>query len=131
MKKNTTLRLATFLMSLLFTAIQSEAQQPEAATYSYKIYQAPNKNYGYDILRNGKIVYHEFASLNQPQNISQARSLNASQPHGTNAESIMQRNTALVKSEHAEKAALLAIEKIKRKESPQLSQDEFRKIIAQ
>jgi len=37
----------------------------------------------------------------------------------------------LVRADHAEKAALLAIEKIKKNELPVLSKDEIKKIIAQ
>ncbi len=79
MKKIITLPLAAFLLSLLFTSIECKAQQPEATKYTYKVFQAPNKNYGYDIFQNGKIVYHEFASMNQPENTSQPKNFSTVQ----------------------------------------------------
>ncbi len=131
MKKIITLPLTAFILSLLLTSLESKAQQPEVTNYTYKVFQAPNKNFGYDIFQNGKIVYHEFASLNQPENTSPSKTLSASKLNGTGTPFNNKENLALVKSEHAEKAALLAIEKMKRKELPVLSKDEIKKIIAQ
>jgi hypothetical protein len=131
MKKNFTLPLAAFVLSLLFTSIECKAQQPQATTYTYKVFQAPNKNFGYDIFQNGKIVYHEFASMEQPENINGTKTSGLSKLNGTNASVHTKENLALVKSAHAEKAALLAIEKMKRKELPVLSRDEIKIIIAQ
>jgi hypothetical protein len=131
MKKKFTLPLAACLLSLLFTSIVSKAQQPAVTNYTYKVFQAPNKNYGYDIYQNGKIVYHEFASMNQPENISRSKNLSVSQINKTSPALNTKENLALVKAAHAEKAALLAIEKMKRKELPLLSKDEIKTIIAQ
>jgi hypothetical protein len=131
MKKITTLPLAALVLSMLLASIECKAQQPEAANYTYKVFQAPNKNYGYDIFQNGKMVYHEFASMNQPENISRSKTLSTSQFTKSGTGLNTKENIALVKSEHAEKAALLAIEKMKRKELPVLSKDEIKIIIAQ
>lgn len=131
MKKIITLPLTAFILSLLLTSLESKAQQPEVTNYTYKVFQAPNKNFGYDIFQNGKIVYHEFASLNQPENTSPSKTLSASKSIGTGTPFNNKENLALVRSEHAEKAAMLAIEKMKRKELPVLSKDEIKKIIAQ
>src|SRR4051812_41125091 len=62
-----------------------------AVTYTYKVFEAPNKMYGYDILRNDKYIFHQPASLVLPNN-----------------------SLALAKKEHAEKAAVLSIQKIKK-----------------
>jgi hypothetical protein len=131
MKKIIAIPLTAFLLPLLLTSSEVKAQQPEGANYTYKVFQAPNKNYGYDILLNGKIVYHEFASMNQPQNISQTKIPGASKSNSTTAAFNAKENLAFLKAAHAEKAALLAIEKMKRKELPSLSKDEIKIIIAQ
>jgi hypothetical protein len=116
---------------LLFASTICKAQQPATTNYSYKVFQAPNKNYGYDIILNGKIVYHEFASMDQPESISRTKISSASKSNRTSTALHSKEILALAKSEHAEKAALLAIEKIKRKEVPVLSKDEIINIIAQ
>jgi hypothetical protein len=149
MKTKITTRLMILLLITL-TAIGANAQQssvvrqesqmpayvsskPATGSYTYKVFQAPNKNFGYDILLNGKLVYHEFASMNQPENANAplAKNLNAPKLKNTDAAFAKRENLALSKKEHAEKAALLAIEKMKRREAPVLSQDEVRKIVSQ
>ncbi len=149
MKAKTILQITCLLLSMLVIAGTARAQQEAAipkqssrvpgyagnnsaaANYTYRVFQAPNKNFGYDILKNGKLVYHEFASMNQPENPSVAKNLNATRLNNTNAAFARRENLAFSKKEHAEKAALLAIEKMKKRESPALSQDEIRKIVAQ
>jgi len=96
--------------------------------YTYKVFQAPNNNFGYDIFRNGKIIYHEFARMNPPANVPLAKGPNASKSNNNNVALTGGQNFALSKKEHADKAALLAIEKIKRKEVPTLTPDELKKI---
>ena len=78
------------------------------ANYTYKIFQAPDRMFGYDIFCNGKIIFHQPALIVQPKNNSIA---------------------AIAKKEHAEKAALLAIEKIKKNEPATLTQQEIKKIV--
>lgn len=131
MKKITTLPVAAMLWLLLLSSMAIKAQQPAATQYTYKVFQAPNKNFGYDILLNGKIVYHEFASMNQSENNSQTKTSDASHANGRVTAFNTKENLSFVKPAHAEKAALLAIEKMKRKELPVLSKDEIKTIIAQ
>lgn len=131
MKKIITLPSAIFLLTLLLTSITSKAQQTKGTTYTYKVFQAPNKNFGYDIFQNGKIVYHEFASMNQPENLSGPKTLSASKSNNAGTAFNTRENLALVKPAHAEKAALLAIEKMKRNELPTLNKDEIKIILAQ
>jgi len=82
------------------------AAKQVVVNYTYKLFQAPNKMYGYDIFRNNKFIFHQPALLTMPGN------------------SIV----ALSKKEYADKAALQAIEKIKKGQPAELSQDEIKKI---
>jgi len=77
------------------------------ANYSYKIFGAPNKMYGYDIFCNDKIIFHQPPAF-QPNNLI----------------------ASIAKKEQAEKAALLTIEKIKKHEAPALTQKEIEKILS-
>ena len=131
MKKIIILPTTAFLLSLLLTSTDCKAQQPEATNYTFKIFQAPNKNYGYDIFQNGKIVYHEFASMSLTENTSQPKPSGATKVNSTNTAFNTRQNPAFMKAEHAQKAALLAIEKMKRRELPVLSNDEIKIIITQ
>ena len=131
MKKIIILPTTAFLLSLLLTSTDCKAQQPEATNYTFKIFQAPNKNYGYDIFQNGKIVYHEFASMSQTENTSQPKPSGATKVNSTSTVFNTRQNLAFMKAEHAQKAALLAIEKMKRRELPVLSNDEIKTIITQ
>jgi hypothetical protein len=131
MNKIFILPAAAFLLSLFLTSTDCNAQQAQATTYTYKVFQAPNKNYGYDIFQNGKIVYHEFASMSQPENTSHPKPSGAFKINSTSAAFNTRENLAFMKSEHAQRAALLAIEKMKRKELPVLSNDEIKTIITQ
>ncbi len=79
------------------------------ASYSYKIFEAPNKMYGYDIYKNNKFLFHQPASI-----ITADNSL-----------------AVLAKKEQAEKAVLLAIEKIKKGQPATLTQEEIKKTITQ
>ncbi len=112
-------------------APKCKAQQQNATKYSYKVFQAPNKNYGYDIFLNGKIVYHEFASLTPPEGPGQSKTTDLVKLRVKNPSPDTRENLAFVKHEHAEKAALLAIKKMERNEPPALSMDEIKNIVAQ
>ncbi len=35
------------------------------ANYTYHVFEAPNKMFGYDIFLNGKIIFHQPASIAQ------------------------------------------------------------------
>lgn len=89
-------------------AEQTAATTNGTTNYTYKIFQAPNKMFGYDILRDGKIIFHQGASPAQPSEFV----------------------IAFSKKEQAEKAALLSIEKIKKNWSATLTRQELKNIIA-
>lgn len=88
------------------TKSQNAANVIMSANYAYKLFQAPNKIYGYDIFFNEKIIFHQGASSIQPN------------------KSI----AALATKAQAEKAALLTIEKIKLNQPAALTQQELKKI---
>jgi hypothetical protein len=118
MKTNNIRAHGFIIIVLLLSGYFAQAQQVQslnaptvagketATAYTYKLLQAPNKMYGYDIFLNGKIIFHQGASVIQP-NKSVA---------------------ALAKKEHADQAALLAVEKIKKNQPPTLTQEELKKI---
>ncbi|MEO8416816.1 MAG: hypothetical protein ABI472_24340 [Ginsengibacter sp.] len=98
-----------------------------ANTYTYKVFEAPNKMYGYDILQNGKGIFHQPAAiiptnntgLNQsavPQTLS-----SANDPRGV--------VNGFSKEEFAQNAAMLSIEKIKKRSAPALTNDEMKQAI--
>jgi len=113
MKTKSFIRITCMLLLMIITAGHAKAQQVQnvksqnAAGYIFHVFQAPNKIYGYDILKDGKIQYHQFASIIHPNEI----------------------NIVLSKKEQAEQAALLSIEKIKRGQAPELTQEEIKRII--
>jgi hypothetical protein len=151
MKVKATLHFTSLLMLILAISIVSAAQQqaaitkqsnpvpanvannPSAANYTYHVFQAPNKMFGYDILQNGRLIHHEFAAMVQPENANApvVKNANAAAAIKTNTAFSKSANSALAKKEHAEKAAMLAIEKIKRREPPALSQEEIKKIVGE
>jgi hypothetical protein len=113
--------LINLLLLIMFTAFSAAAQQQQdskpysppaqlnaSVNFTYKVFQAPNKMCGYDIFKNDKIVFHQPASFITPNN-----SLGA-----------------FTKREHAEKAASLAIEKLKKGESATLTHEEIKNIIS-
>jgi hypothetical protein len=110
------------LFICVLAAFNSMAQQPvdkklsnslaqasgiNMANYTYKVFQAPNKMYGYDIFRNDKILFH--------------------QPPAFQSNNLI---APIAKKEQAEKAALLTIEKVKKNEAPALTQKEIEKILS-
>ena len=74
--------------------------------YTYRLFIAPNKLYGYDILRNGKTIFHQPA-LQEPAGDKEA---------------------AITKKWQADKAVALAIEKIKKGIPPQLTREDIMQI---
>lgn len=89
------------------TATPAALKAPE--NYTYKIFQAPNKMYGYDIFSAGRIIFHQGAS-----------------PAAAN-EFIAATST----QEQAKKAALLSVEKLNKNQPAALSQQELKKIITE
>lgn len=77
-------------------------------TYTYRLFVAPNKVFGYDILRNGRIIFHQPA---------------LAEPAGN-------KEAALNKKSKADKAATLAIEKIKMGMPAELTREELMQITA-
>jgi hypothetical protein len=125
MKTNINTRFACIITAMMLVTYSTFAQQPHskpgntpiqisgsviAATYTYKIFQAPNKMYGFDIFKNNKFVFHQPAS-----------SVPSSNYH-----------PALTTTKDAEKAAQLSIDKLKKKRQPSmLTNDEMKKIVSQ
>ncbi|MDB5276375.1 MAG: hypothetical protein JWR61_1330 [Ferruginibacter sp.] len=108
------------MLSLLLFALKSTAQPPQPARpeppansrvsrgpdgslYTYTLFIAPNKVYGYNIFQNGKIIYHQPA---MPQ------SAGNKQP-------------TLTEKMQADKAAFIAIEKIKSGQPAELTTAEL------
>jgi len=108
--------MTTAVMLISYYHAQAQSMQPikppgitareVAADFTYKIFQAPNSMYGYDIFRDGKIIFHQGASTIQSNSFF----------------------AALGEKEQADKAALMAIEKIKKNQPATLTQEEIKKI---
>ncbi len=98
-----------------------------ANTYTYKVFEAPNKMYGYDILQNGKGVFH------QPAAIIPTNNAGANQSAAPQILSTVNDSHATVsgfsKEEFAQNAAMLSIEKIKKSSAPALTNDEMKHVI--
>jgi hypothetical protein len=121
MKTNTVI-LAFMLVACLFTFSNSNAQQSASSSaiekassanqlvtaYAFKVFQAPDKMYGYDISMNNKIILH------QP----------AASPKQDNAALV------LTKKEQAEKAASFMISKMKNNQPATLTKDEIKQLNA-
>ena len=65
--------LATFrtlAQQLQYAKPENSAEQMATgkapANYTYHVFEAPNKMFGYDIFLNGKIIFHQPASIVQP-----------------------------------------------------------------
>ncbi|CAN5586524.1 hypothetical protein BH11BAC3_BH11BAC3_06890 [soil metagenome] len=124
--KTSLMRFSTFmLLCLFFTTAKLLAQQmpvtstgievnrqitstPRAGTYTYQVYTGPGQAYGYDIFRDGKIIYH------QPEMAAVA---GKQQPIFT-------------EKMQADKAAMLAIEKIKAGRPADLTMQELKLVTA-
>ncbi|TKK69321.1 hypothetical protein FC093_08375 [Ilyomonas limi] len=125
MKAKKILRNACIFSVVLLVSTSTFAQQQKQAlpsnpsqkampansgenSYSFKLYNAPNNAYGYDIYKDGKPVYHQFVLVFISK---EGKRFIATKPQ-------------------TKKAALLAIEKIKKGQSPLLSGEELKKIVA-
>jgi hypothetical protein len=82
---------------------------PLTGNYTYHVFAAPNKSFGYDIFRNERIIFHQPAS----------------------SKSTINDKAVLTTKEQADKAAALAIEKIKKGMPPELSREEILRTSAQ
>ncbi len=87
---------------------EQTANRPSDGNYTYKLFVALNKMYGYVIFRNGRIIFHQTV-LAMPTVYTKG---------------------ALTERERADKAALMAIEKIKRGIPAELTREELMQITA-
>jgi len=118
-------KATVFFLCALFvcTASKSGAQQNAAkpnnaqalilqkegiVNYTFHVFQAPNKTYGYDIFANGRLTYHQPAFSKAP----------------------IDNDAALTKEDQANRAAMLAIQKIREGKNAELSNDELKAITA-
>ncbi len=85
---------------------QRTVNLPRNSNYTYRLFTAPNQVMGYDIFENGGLVFHQPA---------------LAQPAGD-------KTMALIKRPDADKAAMLAINKI-RKGTPLLTHQELSGIV--
>lgn len=125
MKTKISSLLTVILISGMLTTSNVLAQQPKYSppvypgphqignrqiqgNYTYYVFTAPTKSLGYYILLNGRMIFHQPASL-------ESRGIN---------------KAALIKKEQADKAAILSIEKLKNGLPPQLSKEEILKLTA-
>ena len=135
--------LCICIMQLCLAATQNiMAQQPQAkpadqamlqihngqpaTDYTYKVFQAPNKMFGYDIFQNGKGVFHQPAAMVPPNNIAVTQQSVQQNLHTANDQHFP--TDGFSKKEFAENAALLSIEKIKKRLAPSLTNDEMRQL---
>lgn len=124
MKINFITRVALMLLLHLLVFSDTRAQQikkvesantsrqllsgaPGIGSYTYKLFVAPNKVFGYYILQGSKVIF-----------------LQPALPAGN-------QSMALIKRPQAEKAATMAIEKIKKGMPAELTTTELRQITAQ
>ena len=97
-----------------------------ATDYTYKVFQAPNKMFGYDIYQNGKGVFHQPAALVPPNNIvANQQPVRQNLPVTNDQRGVP---SGFSQSEFAENAALLSIEKIKKKSDPTLTGEEMKQV---
>ena len=100
--------------------------QPETS-FTYKVFQAPNTMFGYDIFLNGKGIFHQPATLVPPNNVvANQRSGQSDLPAANDRYAVPK---GFSKKEYAENAALLSIEKIKKRSIPGLTNDEVKQVI--
>ncbi len=114
--------VVSFLL-LISTARSQQVQQPQSSAtqhmqpdnfstggaYTYILFLAPNNVYGYNILLNGKLILHQSATQ---------QSVDKSMP-------------AITTKVQADKAAALAIEKLRRGQPAELSPAEIKQVTAQ
>ncbi len=85
---------------------EQTANRPSDGNYTYKLFVAPNKMFGYVIFRNGRIMFHQTVFA-----------MPTGHPKGE-----------LIEREKANKAALMAIEKIKKGIPAELTKEELMQI---
>ncbi len=113
-----------FTCMILFNLLHTSAvmcQQPKYArpanstpeqlekgiyNYTYRLFTAPNKSFGYDVLQNNRVIFHQPAFPKSP----------------------IDNEEMLIKKEQAEIAATLTIAKLKKGMRPELTREELIKI---
>jgi hypothetical protein len=95
--------------------------------YTYQVFQAPNKMFGFDIFQNGKGVFHQPAVIVSPNNVS-ANQRSALQDPRAGANDHGNTPAGFSKNEFAESAALLSIDKIKQGLGPVLTSEEMKQV---
>src|ERR1700690_3190904 len=105
--------------------VQSQTNNGQPGSgYTYKVFQAPNNMYGYDIYQNGKGIFHQPAAMVPPNNVvANQRSVQKNLPVANEQRAVP---NGFSKKEIAENAALLSIEKIKKRSIPALTNDEIK-----
>jgi len=108
------------------TLAQIHYGQPSTG-YTYNVFQAPNKMFGYDIYQNGKGVFHQPAAMVPPNNVvaNQQPVQPKNLPVASDQHAVP---TGFSQKEFAERAALLSIEKIKKKSGPTLTGEEIKQL---
>ena len=92
--------------------------------YTYKVFQAPNKMFGYDIFQNGKGVFHQPAAIVSPNNVvANQQAVKQNLPVANDQRAVL---AGFSQREFAENAALLSIEKIKKRSGPALTGEEMK-----
>ncbi len=134
--------ICTMLLCLLFStnivAQQIQAISPDhsptvthngqpANAYTYKVFEAPNKMYGYDILQNGKGIFHQPAAIIPTNNAGTNQ--NAAPPILSSVNDPHVAVNGFSTEEFAQNAAMLSIEKIKKRSTPALTNDEMKQVI--
>ena len=100
--------------------------QGQPATFNYKVFQAPNNLFGYDIYQDGKGVFHQPAALFSQGKIPVTQA--PIQQNDNKVKGSPDRLNGFSRREDAENAARLSIEKIKRQAAPALTDEEIQQI---
>lgn len=114
-------------------AVSHNGQPPNI--YTYRVFEAPNKMYGYDVFKNGKGIFHQPAVIMAPNNVDAKASNNAAANQNAVRSNLPVTNTHQItadgfsKEEFAQNAALISIEKIKKRSAPALTNDEIKRVI--
>lgn len=87
--------------------VQQMQQMAAGGKLTTKIFMAPNKTYGYDILSNGSLIYHQPAMFKTTAGVK----------------------TMLTKPEQANLAAAVSMDKLKHGKNPALTTEEVQNVI--
>jgi len=102
------------------TSLASTGGGQPANNYTYKVFEAPNKMFGYDIYRDGKIIYHQPAAIICSDNLV---ANHKDVPYAENDPHV--KVNGFSKEVFAQNAASISIEKIRKRSAPALTNDEM------